>query len=649
MGCGIVFDGSDVTGNLVAGNYIGTNVAGTAAIANMFDGVRVIGSGLANNTIGGASAGTGNLISGNTGEGIEINGPGTSGNVVAGNLIGTDVTGGAALPNGADGVILDGGASNNWVGANVISGNSNLGIEVDWASDNLICGNDIGTNAAGTAAVPNGAGVLVSKWGADNTIGGTAAADRNLISGNGTVGLSFNSLPGVAAGQNNAGAPTGIGNLVEGNDIGTNAAGTAAIPNAGDGVQFIGGATTNTLGGTAAGAGNVIAFNTGNGVTVGQSPTDASTGNAILSNSIYANAGLGIALGDDGVTPDHSTPTTGIIPGTPNGLQNFPVLTLAGYVPGPSGTATIDGTLQADPNRTYIVQLFANPTADPSGYGQGQVLLSSLNVSTDGSGNASFTATFASAGMEGEAISATATDPNGNTSEFAQDVILPSMAEIYVDGAYAGEPIGTVVAFPGSGTHVVGFDAFGTIQQGLDAVSPAGTVNVAAGTYAGPIGITQDVTLVGAGASQVTINGGGSGSVITVASGVTASLSGLTITEGSAAFYGGGIDNSGTLTVSGCTIANNSAFGDGGGIYDDFQAVLTVVDSTITGNSATYGGGVLTDGNVTVSNSTIEGNTASVTAAASTWIMTRTWSRSPTVPLRTTRPAAAAASSTLAH
>ena len=217
-GGGIVFDGSDVTGTLIAGNYIGTNLTGTAAIANTGDGVRIIGTGLANNTIGGVTAtpgtGAGNVISGNTGEGIEINGPGASGNVVAGNLIGTDVTGEAALPNGADGVILDGGASNNSIGGaaagagNVISGNLNLGIEVDWASDNVIAGNEIGTDAAGTAAIGNANnGILVSKWGADNTIGGTAAADANIIAGNGAAGISFNSNPAVAAGQNNTGAP----------------------------------------------------------------------------------------------------------------------------------------------------------------------------------------------------------------------------------------------------------------------------------------------------------------------------------------------------------------------------------------------------------------------------------------------------------
>src|SRR6516225_8942754 len=87
--------------------------------------------------------------------------------------------------------------------------------------------------------------------------------------------------------------------------IQTDPTGTVARPN-GVGVEVAGGAHDNTVGGTAAGAGNVISDNTGAGVVIGGSITDIATvGNTIRGNSIYKNSGLGIDLGNDGVTPNH--------------------------------------------------------------------------------------------------------------------------------------------------------------------------------------------------------------------------------------------------------------------------------------------------------------------------------------------------------
>jgi hypothetical protein len=120
------------------------------------------------------------------------------------------------------------------------------------------------------------------------------------------------------------------------------------------------------------------------------------------------------------VTPNH---TGGLIPG-PNGFENFPVLSSA--VTSASGT-TIQGTLNAAASETFTIQLFSNATADPSGFGQGQTLLTSITVTTDPTGSASFTATVPAVTV-GFAISATATDPAGNTSEFAQDVTVTASA-----------------------------------------------------------------------------------------------------------------------------------------------------------------------------------------------------------------------------
>ncbi len=140
-------------------------------------------------------------------------------------------------------------------------------------------------------------------------------------------------------------------------------------------------------------------------------------GNAILSNSIYGNAALGIDLGSDGVTPN----TPGGPHSGPNDLQNHPVLDSA--VTSGQGT-TIRGTLNGAPSTVFTLQFFSDPTADLSGHGQGRTLLGTITVTIDGSGNASFTATFSTSVAAGQVVSATATDPDGNTSEFSQDVAV---------------------------------------------------------------------------------------------------------------------------------------------------------------------------------------------------------------------------------
>src|SRR5262249_32060856 len=148
-------------------------------------------------------------------------------------------------------------------------------------------------------------------------------------------------------------------NVVQGNLIGTDAAGADALGNGSFGV-WIRDASNNTVGGTAPGARNVIAFNGDGGVAVYR----GSDGDAILSNRIHDNAGLGIALADDGATPDDS----GDGDSGPNGLQNFAVLT--SVVDGNS-TFTIRGTLNSTPGTSFRVEFFSVATADPSGYGEG--------------------------------------------------------------------------------------------------------------------------------------------------------------------------------------------------------------------------------------------------------------------------------------
>jgi parallel beta-helix repeat protein len=446
--------------NSVANNKIGTNTDGTAALPNALDGITIDRS--SDNEI----AGSGNLISGNGRVGILVGGAGATGNFVRANEIGTDGAGAAALPNAMGGVVLYSGASGNSVGtsvtnvggppvtfrdANLVSGNGGFGVTLSGfgTTGNVVEAGRIGTNAAGTAALPNAAGgVALLDGAAGNVVGSTSAGAGNLVSGNGG--------PGVTLGLDTN------GNVVLNNRIGTNAAGTAALPNAADGVALLDGATGNlvtanlvsgngrfgvsltgggdlgnliqsnqiglaadnsplgnrshgvlvadgahdnqigdtglTLG---AAGGNVIAFNGGDGVRV-----EGGSDDSILGNSIHDNVGLGIDL----------------VFGANRG-QSAPVITAVAA--GAGGGTDVTFTLDSTPSTAFRVEFFANAAADPSGFGEGQTFLGAATVSTDAKGHAAVTAHLPGAVGAGQKVTATATDPAGNTSEFSADFPAP--------------------------------------------------------------------------------------------------------------------------------------------------------------------------------------------------------------------------------
>ncbi len=209
---------------------------------------------------------------------------------------------------------------------------------------------------------------------------------------------------------------------MEGNLIGTDITGTQPVPNQQQGIDYFFGASDNTIGGTGAGAGNVIAFNQNQGISVGLSASDQCVGDAILSNSIFGNGKIGIDLGNDGVTENSpGSPHTGA-----NNLQSFPVLDEAVAFTGVS--TVIVGSLNSAADAAFTIQFFYSPSADPTGYGQGQALLGTTTVTTDSNGNASFEISFPVVVSAGNAISATATDASGDTSEFAQDVFVVAAA-----------------------------------------------------------------------------------------------------------------------------------------------------------------------------------------------------------------------------
>ena len=359
----------------------------------------------------------------------------SAGNRIEGNFIGTDTTGTVALGSISFGVRV--GRSDNIIGGtspdarNVISGNGNSGVRIERvAQRTTVHGNLIGTAVTGAHPLPNVSGVDIS--GSDNLIGGRTAGARNLISGNTTDGV----LMGA-----------GSFNRIEGNFIGTDVTGSAALgghpQNNGieiAGTNLVGGSSGNTIGGSGAGAGNLIAFNFF-GVTV-----FGGTGNGILVNRLTSNISLGIDLIPRGVTPnDAGDADTG-----PNQLQNFPVLTTLTIG---AGSTTISGTINSAANGMYRLEFFDNAACDASGFGEGETFLGATDVLTDGSGNAAFTVTFPATVAIGHVVTATATDAANNTSEFSRCLALPANGP---PTANAGGPYaiaeGGSVTLAGSGT-----------------------------------------------------------------------------------------------------------------------------------------------------------------------------------------------------
>jgi hypothetical protein len=246
------------TGNVVEANLIGTDITGTQRLGNAFDGV-FIDNAPGNFVTDFANPAARNVISGNGGVGVQLFGPGATGNVVTGNLLGTVAAGTHALGNTFDGVFINGAPGNTIGGSdpsarNVISGNGFAGVRISGAgaTGNQVLGNFIGTDASGESAVGNVFdGVFITGAGA-NTVGGTTPGAGNVISGNASVGVQ---IFGTAA----------AGNQLLGNLIGTDATGTLALGNGLDGV-YVNNAPANTIGGLTPGAPNVISANRSAGV-----------------------------------------------------------------------------------------------------------------------------------------------------------------------------------------------------------------------------------------------------------------------------------------------------------------------------------------------------------------------------------------------
>jgi len=271
---GVQISGTGTSGNTVIGNYIGTNASGTATVANVLTGV-TLESGCTSNTIGGDESAERNVISGNTSHGVQITGSGTSSNIVSGNYIGTDKNGTADLGNTQDGVQLYGQCSGNTVGGdsagegNLLSGNNGNGASMYDADGNYVQGNTIGLDASGTALPNSYSGITLYGASQSNTIGGDTEYKRNVISGNTQNGITIQE----------AGTSS---NVVIGNYIGTDSAGTAARANGSMGVFLYNGSSGNTVGGDDTGEGNLISGHTTNsGIGIYASSGNHAYGNLI--------------------------------------------------------------------------------------------------------------------------------------------------------------------------------------------------------------------------------------------------------------------------------------------------------------------------------------------------------------------------------
>ena len=426
---GFGIDLNNGAGNtVIEGNYIGTNAAGTGDLGNKAYGINAAS---ANNIIGGATAASRNVISGNNWAGISISGAATANdNQIINNYIGVDATGAAALSNTNQGVLLNVAGSNNVIGAtgvgNVIAAAGEL-VDIDGGSNAKVQGNFLGTGADGVTAVGSHAdGVFVTGSATGTTIGGAGTGDGNVIAKATNVGIR---LQGATS------------TVIRGNYIGTDAAATALLGNA-TGIKLEGSGNNDNIIG-AAGGPNVITNSTGHAIVVG-----AGVHNTIRYNSIYSNGKLGIDLVDagdpsSGVTPnDAGDADTG-----PNNLLNTPVITAVAQN---AGNVDYSGTFDTVSGSAITVDIYKSNSCTDSTR-QGETFVGSTASVTAGSGDTNWTLTLPGTVSNGQIFTATATDGNGNTSEFSPCFVVGSSAvadlEVQINNAPSSMTAGQALAY----------------------------------------------------------------------------------------------------------------------------------------------------------------------------------------------------------
>lgn len=388
------------SGNVIQGNLIGVDQSGLVPVPNSLAGVRIDSD---NNQVGGSEDGAGNLISGNRLDGIWIVGNLAFNNIVQGNVIGLSARGTNVLANGRAGIGISGAPANVIGGAqgsagNTISGNSEAGIYLylNGTAFTRVEGNKIGTDPSGMLALGNGWEGVYLHGAQSNWIGGTGPNSGNLISANKTYGMWLTNSSG---------------NIIQGNWLGVSAGGMSNLGSVFHALELSAGSSNNIIGGDSMGS-NRIAF--AKGLYAGIRMRNGAFRNAILHNEIFSNGGLGIDLGAVGVLANDSCDAdTGANMG-----QNYPEISQV-LSSDPSGLS-IRGNLRSAPGKSYMVRFYGSPECDPSGNGEGLVYLGRHLVSMGTSCVEHFVAAIPSNPPLGFFITATATDPDGNTSEFSE-------------------------------------------------------------------------------------------------------------------------------------------------------------------------------------------------------------------------------------
>jgi len=582
------------TNHVIGGNYVGLDSTGMTALPNGSDGIYIASNatGIHLAPDGSRDHGVPNIISGNGGNGVMIDG--SSGNLIAG-IIGVNRLQTMAVPNASDGVRFANGANNNYVaGADaltVIRGNSGNGVSIgpscngtiigfsgnypgfgcqilgngaSGISDsgantiirwNLICENlldgiQLGSEASGTTILMNLIGVGfrgeapnlrygISVGSAKNvTVGGFGGNEGNIIASNGDDGINVAAASGLVIQNNFIGPHDSAGNV--GNGIRLRGT-TSAIINKND-----------------------IARNSRAGVLLDSGAANVT----IIANVIDANGDLGIDLDGDGVTAnDLGDADTGA-----NGLQNFPVITSAVIT---ASETIVQGTLDSLPNSTFALHFYRSGAADPSGFGEGATWLGTTSVSTNASGHASFS--FAAAGTSSGVITATATGPSG-TSEFSGAAAIVTAPAIQFSAAtysvFENDGIATVtVTRTGdlSATSTVDYaTSNGTAMQPADYSQVSDTLTFAPGvasrTFTVPIvndGISEpnetvNLTLSNPSAASL---GAQSGAVLTISDAsanlaITKTAQTTTFLPGQSITYTIAISNAGPASATNVTVTD---------------------------------------------------------------------------------------------
>jgi len=481
--------------DFVIGNFLGVDTDGVTL--GGFSTPLDISMNVSGTTIGGTSPAARNVMAISIGQTLlQIDGGNT---LVQGNYLGVNAAGTAALGLADNGVVVELG-SGTTVGGSA-SGTRNVinarvrGVQVGAGppiSNTTVQGNLIGTDATGTVAFHTLDTGIVLATSSNTTIGGSAPDAGNVVSGSGSQGIVI--IPGSS--------PTGM--VIQGNKIGTDITGTMPLGNGGCGILLFSFSGGGMIGGTNSGEGNIIAFNGANGVSI----SSATTGWAILGNSIHDNTGLGITFtGSCSGIPmptlnDHCDTDTGA-----NDLQNYPVITSASFS---GGNVTLSGTLDSVPNTGFRLEFFSNTEGDPSGFGEGQTFLGSTIVTTDGNCSASFGPLSFPVPSGQLLVTATATilDAGGNpieTSEFS--AFFPGPPPPMATGAVSRKTHGSAGTFdidlPLTGNIGIECRSGGAANNYQMIISFANSVTVESASVTSGTGSVSSFSVSG---SQVTVD-----------------------------------------------------------------------------------------------------------------------------------------------